>query len=278
MRKIFFRSFQNFKKHNAERFAAAIAYYMIFCIAPLFVFILTLLGFFLNDPSVSLSFFNALQQLFGKDAVGFLQENIQPGSLEANLWITLLGVFFGLLGAVAVFKELKCGLDTIFEVTIPKGNSMQMAMKNLATFGTVIVIGLFLFVSLLSTMAISILADSLQLQTSLNTQLIELLNFGVSLVVLTTFFMVIYTFVPDAKTHFRLTLIGSLVTALLFTLGKTLFGIYLGTVGISSGYGAAGSILVLLLWIFYSAQIFFFGAAMTAEIKKDPKILKKILR
>lgn len=277
MKKLLFRSIKKFQEHGAPRFSAAIAYYMIFCLAPLFVFAISILAAFLNDPTNSLAFYKALQQLFGREAVSFLQDNLQPRSLEANLWITLTGLFFGLLGASAVFKEVKCGLDTIFEVTLPKGNFLGVMLKNLATFGTIIVIGLFLLVSLLSTMAISILSTYFQETTALNTQVIEVLNFGVSFVILTAFFMIIHTLLPDAKIPFRLTLVGSVVTALLFTLGKTLFGIYLGTVGISSGYGAAGSILVLLLWVFYSAQIFFFGAEITAQIKKDRKLLKKII-
>lgn len=250
---------------------------MIFCIAPLFIFVLSLLGLLLHDPQTNTTFFYALGQLFEPKTVGFLQDNLQPQSLESSLWITFIGLFFALLGASASFKELKCGLDTIFEVATPPGNFLDVMMRNLATFGTVMVIGLFLFVSLLITMALSIVATYFQGQVVLDTNLFEILNFLFSFGILTTFFMVIYTFVPDTKTPFRLSLVGGIVTALLFTLGKTLFGIYLGTVGVSSGYGAAGSILALLLWIFCSAQIFFFGAALTAEIKKNKILAERIL-
>lgn len=277
MQTLFIRSVKSFQEHNATRFSAAIAYYMIFCIAPLFIFVLSMLGILLNDPSTSIAFFHALGQLFEPETVRFLQENLQAKSLETNIWFTVLGFFFALLGASAAFKELKCGLDTLFEVRIPAGNFLDIVMKNLATFGMVVVIGLFLLVSLLSTMAISVVASFFQEQIQLNAGLIEVLNFCFSFGVLTAFFMIIYTFVPDTKTPFHLSLLGAVVTALLFTLGKTFFGIYLGTIGVSSGYGAAGSILALLLWIFISAQIFFFGAAITAEIKKDRQVLKKIL-
>lgn len=278
MKKILLRSFRSFQKHSAPRFAAAIAYYMIFCLAPLFVFMLSALGIFLNDPVTNREFFAALQQLFGREAVLFLQENLEPQSKEVSIWITIVGLFFALLGASAVFKELKCGLDTLFEVKVPKGNFLTVMMRNLTAFSTVIVIGLFLIVSLLSTMAISIVATTFSAELAfINTGLVETLNFLLSLIVLSAFFMILHSLVPDAKTPFRLTLVGGVVTALLFTLGKTLFGMYLGTIGVSSAYGAAGSILVLLLWIFYSAQIFFFGAAITAEIKKDKKLLKKII-
>ncbi len=277
MKKIFLNSLRNFRGHGAPRFSAAIAYYAIFCLAPLFIFVLTLLGMFLNDPSANTTFFSALQQLFGKEAVAFLQENLEAQTAEEHLGLIFVGFLFALLGASAVFKELKCGLDIIFEVSAPKGNFLSVMMKNLITFGTVIVIGLFLLVSLLSTMAVSILGLYFQHLVDFNPAVLEFFNFGFSFLVLTTFFMVLYTFVPDTKTPFRLTLIGSIVTALLFVLGKTLFGIYLATIGIHSGYGAAGSILVLLLWLFYSAQIFFLGAEITAQIKKHKAILQKIL-
>lgn len=277
MKKLLLRSVRSFRAHGAPRFAAAIAYYMIFCSAPLFVFALTLLGWFLQDASVNTAFYQAFQQLFGRETSVFLQENLQSPGTEAGLWVTLISLFFGLLGASAVFKEMKCGLDTIYEVTLPRKNFIAVLWRNLATFGTVVVIGLFLMVSLLSTMAISILGTYFQDTISINTSLVEFLNFGFSFIVLTAFFMVLYTFVPDTKTPFRLTLLGSLVTALLFIIGKTLFGWYLATIGISSGYGAAGSILVLLVWIFYSAQIFFFGAEITAQIKKDQGLLEKII-
>lgn len=276
MKKIFINSIQCFRNHGAPRFSAAIAYYMIFCLAPLFIFALSILHIFLTDASLSATFYTALQQLFGKEAIGFLQENLQTSS-EPSLWVTFVGLFFGLIGASAVFKELKCGLDTIFETPLPKKNFLEIMLRNIATFGTMIVIGLFLLVSLLSTMIISVLGAYFQNSIDVNAGLFEVVNFGFSFFVLTTFFMVLYTFVPDTKIPFRLTLVGSLTTAFLFTLGKTLFGLYLGTIGISSGYGAAGSILVLLVWIFYSAQIFFFGAEITAQIKKNKALLKKIL-
>jgi membrane protein len=276
MKKIFINSIRSFQSHGAPRFSAAIAYYMIFCLAPLFVFALSILHIFLADASLNNAFFTALQQLFGRDAMMFLQENLQTSS-EPSLWLTLVGLIFGLIGASAVFKELKCGLDTIFETPLPKKNFLEIMLRNIATFGTLIVIGLFLLVSLLSTMIISILGTYFQNSIEVNTGLFEILNFGFSFCVLTTFFMILYTFVPDTKIPFRLTLFGSLATAFLFTLGKTLFGLYLGTIGVSSGYGAAGSILVLLVWIFYSAQIFFFGAEITAQIRKNKALLKKIL-
>ncbi len=277
MKKIFIESIRSFRRHGAQRFSAAIAYYMIFCLAPLFVFALSILHFFLQDPSINMAFFSALKELFGRDSVGFLQENLQEPSSEMNLWLTFIGLFFGLLGAGAVFRELKCGLDTIFEASIPQRAFWEILLRNILTFGTVIVIGLFLLVSLLSTMILIILGTYFQGTVFINTELVEFLNFGFSFFILTSFFMVLYTYVPDTKIPFRLTLFGSLVTAFLFTLGKTLFGLYLGTIGISSGYGAAGSILVLLVWIFYSAQIFFFGAEITAQIKKDKAILQRIL-
>jgi membrane protein len=277
MKTILLESFRCFRAHQDTRFAAAIAYYMIFCSAPLFVFVLSILNFFLHDPAINAAFFGSLHQLFGKEASTFLQENVHAASTEASIWLTGFGVFLGLLGASAVFKELKSGLDTIFEVARPKRKLVPTLIRNLITFGTVIVIGLFLLVSLLSTMALSIMGPYLQDVLGLNTELIELVNFGFSFIILTAFFMVLHTFVPDTNTPFRLSLFGSVITALLFTLGKTLFGLYLATIGIHSGYGAAGSILILLLWIFYSAQIFLFGAEITAQIKKNKKVLEKIL-
>lgn len=277
MKKIFLEIIRSFRSHGVPRFSASIAYYTIFCLAPLFIFSLSILSAVLQDPSLNLTFFSALQQLFGRESVAFLQENLDAQSAEANLWLTIIGAVFGLIGASAVFKELKCGLDTIFEVSLPKKSAVSLVMRNLMTFFTVIVIGLFLLVSLLSTMVVSIMSTYFGSITDINTHLLEFVNFGFSFLVLTAFFMVLHTFVPDTKTPFRLTLVGSVVTALLFTLGKTLFGFYLATIGIRSGYGAAGSILVLLLWIFYSAQIFFLGAEMTAYIKKNKNVLQKIL-
>lgn len=277
MKKTLLEILKSFRTHNVPRFSAAIAYYTIFCLAPLFIFSLSILSAVLQDPSINQTFFAALQQLFGKESVGFLQENLQAQSREASLWLTVIGVAFGLMGASAVFKELKCGLDTIFEVSVPKKSVVSLVMRHLITFCTVIIIGLFLLVSLLSTMVVSIMSTYFSTVLSIDAHLLEFANFGFSFLVLTAFFMALHTFVPDTKIPFRLTVVGSVVTALLFTLGKTLFGFYLATIGIRSGYGAAGSILVLLLWIFYSAQIFFLGAEITAHIKKNRDLLSKIL-
>jgi membrane protein len=210
---------------------------------------------------------------FGTESALFIQAHLQPPSGGHGLWISGIGVVLSLLGASAVFKELKVALDTIFEVESKKEASVSIVMHNLSIFFLLLATGMLITVSFLITLLFGVATPYLHSFLPEALWLSESLNFLLSFGLITTLFMFLYTFVPSAPVALRSTFAGSLFTAFCFTIGKTLFALYVGSIGFASGYGAASTILVLLLWLFYSTELFLFGAEITAQINKH--FLKK---
>jgi membrane protein len=259
------------ENHGVRTHSAAIAFYLVSCLAPLLLLVLGILSFFLTDIDVRSGILQALKNLFGTDASKYLIENIAPWSQETSILTTILGTLFALIGAAAVFRELRSTLDTIFEVPcFTTGRQGVLGiLGSFATFGGVLLVGFFLTLSLVTTMAAGLLLGQFQKYLQfVDASFIEMWNFFVSFFVITLLFMFLQRFVSSARLPLRITFLGSFITALLFTMGKTLFGFYLGFFGVTSSYGVASSVFVLLLWLYYSTQIFFLGAEITAYIHK----------
>jgi membrane protein len=265
---LLFQSLQNFSRHNNARFAAAIAYYMIFCLVPLLFIFTGIMGILLSDMVIEKALFVELKNIVGAESALFLQEHLRPAGGEKGVWISILGIVLSLLGTSAVFKELKIALDTIFEVPAKKQGSVNMVMHNLSTFFLLFATGMLISVSFLITLVFGIATPYFHLWLPGAGWVQELLNFMLSFGLITTLFMFLYTFIPDTPVALRSTLVGSLITAFFFTVGKTLFALYIGSIGIASGYGAASTLLILLLWLFYSTELFLLGAEITAQINK----------
>jgi membrane protein len=268
MHTLLIHSIQNFSRHNNARFAAAIAYYMIFCLVPLLFIFTGIMGILLSDIAIEQALFVELQRIFGTEGAQFLQEHLQPAGGEKGVWISILGIVLSLFGTSAVFKELKAALDTIFDVPAKKQGSVSIVMHNLSTFFLLFATGMLISVSFLITLVFGIATPYFYSWLPEASWVQELLNFLLSFGLITTLFMFLYTFVPDTPVALRSTFVGSLFTAFCFTLGKTLFALYVGSVGFASGYGAASTLLILLLWLFYSAELFLLGAEITAQINK----------
>jgi membrane protein len=269
MKKILAHSAIGFSQHKNTRVSAAIAYYMIFCLVPLLFLFTGALSLVLDGSAIQEVLSRELQNTLGRDAALFLQEHLHSVGGGKGIWVSALGIFLTLLGLTAVFKELKYALNVIFEVPRKKQRALNLIVHNLSTFLLLFATGLFITLSFLVTLSFGLVATPyLGLWIPHLTLITEALNFLLSFSLLTTFFMFLYTFVPDAPVAFRSTLFGSLFTAFCFTIGKTLFAVYIGTVGVASGYGVASAVLILLLWLFYSTQLFLFGAEITAQIEK----------
>jgi membrane protein len=261
-------SFRSFSRHNNSRFAAAIAYYMIFCLVPLLFIFTGLLGILLSDLAIEQALFRELQNIVGTESALFLQSHLEPMSGEKGVWISILGIILSLFGTFAVFKELKIALDTIFEVPTKKRVSVSIVMHNLSAFLLLFTTGMLISVSFLITLLFGIATPYLHSWLPHATWISEALNFLLSFGLITTLFMFLYTFVPSAPVALRSAFFGSFITAFCFTIGKTLFALYVGSIGFASGYGAASTLLVLLLWLFYSTKLFLLGGEITAQISR----------
>jgi membrane protein len=252
---------------NALRLSAALAYYSIFSIAPLLLIAIGIAGFFGQHMSPE-QIANHLTQVMGPQmaqAVAGLVESASKTTKSA----TIVGVITLLVGASGIFGQLKDALNTIWEVKQKPGAGIKgFIRERLLSFGMVLVIGFLLLVSLLLSAALTLFSGMLEHQLGMPPFVAGIIGFAFSFAVVTLLFALIFKVLPDVKVEWRSVWIGATVTALLFELGKWGLSLYLGGGGPTSSFGAAGSIVLVLLWVYYTSLILFFGAEFTQVYAK----------
>ena len=250
----------------APSMGAALAYYTMFSIAPLLFLVIMLAGLIFGEEAASGEIFAQLRGLMGDQGASAIQTMVQSVKEPATGAIgTLIGAIALLIGATTVFGELQSALDRIWRSPARKKTSGVWALvqTRLLSFGMILGIGFLLIVSLIASAALAALGKWWGPLLGSWETLAQLLNLAISFGLFTAAFALIYKFMPRVKIEWHDVWIGSAVTALLFTIGKFLIGLYIGKSAIASGFGAAGSIVVVLVWVYYSAQIFLFGAEFT---------------
>jgi membrane protein len=232
------------------------------------VIIIAIIGMIVgSQSSVQSQIYTQISNLMGKgaaDTINGMIANTNKGG--AGIFATIVGVVLLLLGASGLFGELQDSLNTIWNVKQAPGQGFMATLKNrVLSFGMVLVIGFLLLVSFVVSTALSVLGTFFQglLPGPGYALLFQVLNIIVSLLVVTLLFALIYKVLPDVDISWKDVWVGGLVTALLFTVGKYLISLYLARSTTTSAYGAAGSLVVILLWVYYSAQILFLGAEFT---------------
>jgi len=247
--------------------SAVIAYYAIFALPGLLVILMTLGGYFFGSEAVNNQVASQFSSTMGAETANQIQDIIiQASRLRNSVIATIIGLITILIGATGVFAEFQNSLNTIWEVKLDtrKSGIWQVIRVRLFSFGLIISIAFLLIVSLLVSSLIaafgnwlsSHFTDSFLLQ-------IQILNYVISLFTLTIMFALMFKILPDAKIKWKHVWIGSFVTAILFELGKFVLGFYFGNAHPGTGYGAAGSVILIMLWVSYSSMIVFFGAEFT---------------
>jgi membrane protein len=250
----------------APSMGAALAYYTVFSIAPLLVIVITVAGVIFSTDAARNQVVGELTGLIGDQGAEAIQEMLVAVSKPAASTLTaVLGVLALLVGATTVFAELQSALDRIWRVPQRQKTSglFSLIRTRLLSFGMILGIGFLLVVSLLFSAALSALGREWGPLLGINEAVGHVLDSIVSLVLLTVVFAMIYKIMPRTKIRWFDVWLGAAVTAVLFTLGKFLIGLYIGKTAVASGYGAAGSLVVLLVWVYYAAQIFLLGAEFT---------------
>ncbi|MEO1620246.1 MAG: YihY/virulence factor BrkB family protein [Cyanobacteria bacterium J06632_3] len=254
------------QRDKVSRLAAALAYYTTFSLAPVLIIVIAVASFLFERSTVQAQLVEQMQGLLGENAAGLIQEMLtSQSSTGDSFWATAMSVGLLILGASGLFIQLQDALNTVWNVVPKKDEGFwKLVRDRILSFGMVLAIGFLLLVSLLLSAGLAavstLFGDSVLLGWDAGWQL---LNVGLSFGITTLLFALIYKVLPDVKISWSDVWIGAAMTALLFTLGKTLIGLYLGNSSVASAYGAAGSFVVLLLWIYYSAQILLFGAEFT---------------
>ena len=249
---------------NASAMGAAVAFYTIFAIAPLFILVLALAGLIFGHTAAQHELFGQIEQLIGKNGSESIQSILRAADQpRAGLFATAIGFITLFVGASSVFIQLQQSLNAIWNVR-PKSSGIRSFVRyRLLSFAALLAIGFLLLVSLIISAVLDAAEKWMAGSNSAYQILWNIVDLGVSLGVITLLFAMIFKMLPDIEIAWRTVWMGSFVTAILFTIGKFLLGAYLGRTSLSSAYGAAGSFVVVLLWVYYSAQILLLGAAST---------------
>ena len=250
----------------APSMGAALSYYTIFSLAPLLLIVISVAGLFFGADAVRGEIFGELRGLMGDDAAKAVEGILASVSKPAqSITATLVGFAILLIGATAVFGELQDSLDRIWRAPAAAESSglWRLLRARLLSFGMILGIAFLLMVSLVLGAVMAAMGkwwDGVFAGWEVLAQVINLL---IGFALTTTVFAMIYKLMPRVSVRWQDVWLGSLVTALLFTVGKFLIGLYIGKSGVASGFGAAGSLVIILIWVYYSAQIFLIGAEFT---------------
>ena len=244
---------------------AALAYYTIFAIAPLFVIALAIAGFWLGEESARKELFGQVNELVGPEGGNAIQSLVAAAN-KSRMGFLATAIATGalLVASTAVFVQLQDSLNKLWGVRQVQGMGLRNFIRHrVLSFAMVFGIGFLLLVSLVCNACLEAVGNFIGGHVTGMDKVLSVLNFVISLGIITTLFTMIFKFLPDVKIAWRDAWLGGFITAVLFNVCKHLIGIYIGRSSLSSVYGAMGSLVILLVWVYYSAQIMFFGAQFT---------------
>ncbi|MEP7053268.1 MAG: YihY/virulence factor BrkB family protein [Pseudomonadota bacterium] len=250
---------------NVTRLAASLAYFTLLSIAPLIILAVAVAGLAFGEEAARQHIAGELSGVVGRGAAGAIESIAKnaraPGS---GVFSVIVGLIVLLFGASGVFGELQSALNTVWEVAPKPGRGVLGIVKDrFFSFTMVVGVAFLLLVSLIVSAALTWVGQAFASSLPGGAAVWQVLNFCISLAVVTALFALMFKTVPEAHIQWRDVWVGSAVTAVLFTLGKFGLGIYLGSAGVSSAYGAAGSIVALVIWVYYSSQVLLLGAEFT---------------
>lgn len=258
------------------KMAAALSYYSAFSLGPLLIIVIAIAGFFFGEDAAKGQIFSELKNLVGPDGA-IMIETILKGaaSKSTGIFATALSIVLLVLGSIGVFLELQESLNIIWGVELKPGRGIWGFVKNrLVSFSMVIATGFLLMISLVISSVITLLNIYIGEQFPALVPLAYISNNIASIIVITILFALIYKVLPDVNISWKYVWLGAILTSILFTIGKYLIGIYLGSSSYSSTYGAAASLVVIFVWIYYSGLILYFGAELTQVYRKRYSIKK----
>jgi membrane protein len=257
---------KNWSASQAFIYSAALAFYTVFSIAPMVIVVVTVVGLILGERAAREELMGMLQEAMGPEAAEIVQTAVENAQVDqGGLWPTLIGIAATIVGATTVFAQMQQSLNRIWDVAPrPSRSGLWIFIKaRILSLTVVLAVGFILLVSLLLSVAMQAIMSFASQWLPLPPGSMMAVELLISLLVVTLLFAAIFKILPDVILEWRDVLLGALITAVLFTLGRVLIAIYLANAAPASAYGAAGSLVLLLLWVNYSALILLFGAAFT---------------
>ena len=262
---LFKQTITEFSADKVPRLGAALAYYTIFSLAPLLLIVISVAGLFFGKDAAAGAIYEQISDLVGSDAAKFIQETVAKANHPGQGIVSLaVGVVVLMVGATGVVIELQDALNTVWKV-VPKPNRgiWGFVRTRLISIGMIMSLGFLLLVSLIFSAALAGITGWLRSRVGDVALLGWVIDFVVSLGTISLLIALIYKILPEAHVAWRDVWVGAPVTAALFILGKYLIGLYIGKASVGSAFGAAGSLAVLLVWIYYSTQLILLGAEFT---------------
>lgn len=263
---LFKKSVLDFLDDRATKFSAALSYYTIFALPPLVILIISVSGFFIEEKDVASFFYAQIAELVGPNTAAEVQNAMNNVTLNrSGVLPTIIGVAMLLFSASGVFAEIQSSINYIWGfIAKPEKSVIRMIKNRLLSLAMIASVGFLLLVSLLINSLASILYDYLaEFFAESTIYLVKVLNNAIVFIIITLLFTTIFKTLPNGIIRLKDAFVGAAFTAVLFMIGKFGIGVYLGTTATSSLYGAAGSIIVMLMWVYYSAMILYFGAEFT---------------
>lgn len=267
MKKIILESLKAWIDHRAASKGAALAFYTLFSMTPILMLAIAVAGFFFGMQAAQGEIIGQIQGLVGPNGAQAIQALLAAArDPVSGLMATIGAVVLLAIGASSVFAELKGSLDEIWGIVRPGHSAFLTLLRTrVLSFSLVLVLAFLLLISLVFSAAIAMLERYVGTMWSGSLAVLSIVSSIISFGIIAILFAVIYKMLPDAPLSWRDVWIGAVFTALLFSLGKYVIGLYLGNSAVASSFGAAGAMVALLLWVYYSAQIFFFGAEFTRQ-------------
>lgn len=259
-------SFDAFMEDNAIKLSASLSYYTIFSLPPLSIIILSITGFFFGKEAVRGQFFGQINGFVGNDAAVQIQDTIKNIELsDSNMFAAIFGGIMLLIGASGVFAEIQSSINYIWGLKAKPNKGLIKFVKNrLMSFSMIAAVGFLLLVSLMLNTVMDVLNDRLVIYfPDLTVYVFYVLNIIILFASTTLLFSIIFKSLPDGTMSWKDTFIGAAFTSFFFMLGKFAIGFYLGNSTVATVYGAAGSVIIILVWVYYSAIILYFGAEFT---------------
>ena len=259
------QTFQEWNEDKAPRLGAALAYYTVFSIAPLLVILISVAGIFFGDEAASGQISRQIDQVVGHQAAQFIEQMIESARKPSDsIMATVIGLGTLLLGAMGVFGQLQDALNTIWEVQPKPGQGFFQTVKaRLTPFVMVIGVAFLLLSSLAVSAGIAALGSWIESWLSVPAFVLQGINLLIGFIIITLMFALIFKVLPDVQIQWHDVWIGAALTTVLFMLGQIFLGWYVGKISGESTYGAAGSLVAVLLWVYWTSQILFFGAEFT---------------
>src|SRR6187401_926108 len=261
--KVIIQSFKSFVEDKIPKYSASLAYTTVFSFGPLLIVIIFLCSIFFGQEATEGKIYSQMQQFVGQDAAQQLQTIIQNASIsDKGSFAAVIGIVTMLLGATTVFAEIQDSINTIWGFKAkPKKGLWKIIRNRFLSFSVVVSLGFLLLVSLAISTILEGLSGQLKARfPNVTVAIFYILNLLISFIVITSLFAVIFKVLPDARTKWKDIFPGALASGILFMIGKFAISFYIGKSHVGTTYGAAGSLVVLLLWVYYSAIILYLGA------------------